>query len=99
MNTLREVVRSTDAVAALRGGLGLSTAHRVARGADVLLRDALIAARVNLQDASGLIITGYSGEADLHSVAQTTVDLAEDILSRMDRFEQPPRSRRTSRRT
>ncbi len=97
LNTLREVVRSTDAVAALRSGLGLSTAYRVAQGADVLLRDALIAAREHLQDASGLLVTGYSGETDLRSHAQESADLAEDILTRMDRFERRP-SRRDGRR-
>lgn len=98
LNVLREVVRSTDAVAALRSGLGLSTAHRVARGADVLLRDALIAARENLQDASGLIVTGYGGEPDLRAIAQTNLDLADDIASRMDRVASPS-SRRPSRRS
>ena len=97
LNTLREIVRSADAVAALRSGRGLSAAHRVARGADVILRDALIAARENLQDASGLIVTGYQGEADLRSAAQDSVDLAEDIVSRMERYE-PPAARPSRRR-
>lgn len=48
-------------------------------------RDALTAAKEELQQATATVITGYSGEPDLHETGRDIQIYAEALLKQMER--------------
>jgi hypothetical protein len=84
LRRLDEVLQSADGTAALRQGLPLSVSLDVSRGDARLLREALIGAKANLQDARGKLLSGYQGEADLFRTAEEIVDLGDSIVAEME---------------
>ncbi len=84
LNTLREVVGSPAALAALRKGYPLAEAHNVAVGDARRFRDALTTVKVELQNAKATVTTGYGGEADLFRTIQDVIRVAESLRSEMD---------------
>lgn len=83
LRNLDEILRSEKGVSFLRAGLPLSTALDASRGDKRLLQDAMALAQENLRKAKGLVPTGYEGERDLLSTAETVHVLAGSIHEEM----------------
>jgi len=81
INTLREVVKSPEGISALRAGYGLERAHEISIGDPQRFREAMVRARENLVQANGTVVNGYNGEADLISVSDDIVKLADRVNS------------------
>jgi hypothetical protein len=76
INTLREVLRAPEGVAALRAGYSLERAHEISIGDPQRFREAMVQARENLVQANGTVVNGYNGESDLLSISEETSKLA-----------------------
>lgn len=84
LRQLDEVLKSEEAVTALRGGKELSLAFELGRPAEAVLRESLHNARRELQRARGYMTTGYDGSGEFPRAAATIADLADDIRREMD---------------
>lgn len=84
LNTLREVVSKQDSLSALRSGYSLERSHAIAIGEKRRFRDALISAKVELQNAMAAITTGYAGEDDLYDVFRDIVKISDSIRREME---------------
>jgi hypothetical protein len=81
---LSAILMSEDGIRALRSGLSLDVARDAALGDQQLLRNALNQAKKNLQDAAGLVSTGF--DADDEHALSTAADvemLATDVYDAM----------------
>lgn len=97
LRQLDEVLKSKEAVTALRGGKELSLALELGRPAETVLQEALHNAKHELQRARGYMTTGYDGSDELLRVVATIADLADDIYREMETKKSP--SGRRNRRT
>ena len=81
---LSTIVTSEEGIRALRNGLSLDMARDAALGDQQLLRNALNQAKQNLQDAAGLVSTGFDPD-DNHalSTADDVEKLATDVYDAM----------------
>jgi len=82
---LDAALKRTEAVAALRDGADILTAHELSREPDVVFEEALQRAKRELQRAQASLTGGYSGSEDLLRIAGTVVALAEDVYESMER--------------
>ena len=96
LRQLDSVVRSTEALAALREGNGLTFSFELSRPASTVFSEALFASKRHLQKARSLLSTGYSGSEKLLGIADDVWALAEDLYSEMDRKRRPHRRSRTT---
>ena len=85
LKQLEEILSSPDGVAALRRGRPLETSLNLSRGDARLFREALVIAEDSLQEAMGLLIAGYEGEADLLSKGEKIAKYAKRVLEEMRR--------------
>jgi hypothetical protein len=69
LNILREVVGKPQSLAALRAGFSLERSHEISIGDKRRFREALTAAKEELQQAKATVTTGYEGEDDLFQIA------------------------------
>ncbi|MBN1936033.1 MAG: hypothetical protein JW934_15295 [Anaerolineae bacterium] len=101
LNTLREVISKPSALSVLRTTRSLEQAHQIAIGDERRFRDALVRAKMELQNAKGTVTIGYHGEKDLYETIEAIVNLADSIRSEMktqieetdsQEIEQPKRS-------
>lgn len=83
LRVLDEVLQSKDGIAALRRGLPLEISHDISKGDELLLREALVAAKQALQEAKGKIVTGYDGERDLLVIAEDVRNVAVSVYDEM----------------
>jgi hypothetical protein len=95
LRNLDEVLQSKDGVAALRQRLPLAISLNLAKGDERILREALIAAKQNLQEARGAVLLGYHGERDVRDISEDVLDLAEAIHEEMETSQR--RGRRAAR--
>jgi hypothetical protein len=79
LNTLREVIRSSDGIAALKSGFALDRAHEIAIGAPQRFREAMTRAREDLVQANGTVVNGYDGDPDLLTVSEEILKLAQRV--------------------
>jgi hypothetical protein len=84
LRRLDEVLKSKQAVAALRKGLTLSISLEISKGDERVFRESLVEAKQNLQKARGTVLTGYDGNEDLYQTAVDIADLAKTLLSDME---------------
>ena len=82
LRQLDEVLKSREAVTALRAGKDLSLALELGRPPVAVLEESLHNAKRELQRARGYMTTGYDGSDEHLRVAETIVDLASDIRRR-----------------
>jgi len=84
LEVLSSVLMSKEGVAALRNGLSLDLARDAALGDEQLFKQAVSQCKVSLQDAVGLVTTGFN-PADEHSLsmAQSVEQLATDLVDSM----------------
>lgn len=74
LEKLTSTLSSEDGIRALRDGLSLELAHNAALGDEQLFKRALNRAKQELQDATGLVTTGFNPNLDTHSMT-----LANDV--------------------
>ena len=82
LRQLDEVLKSKEAVAALRAGNELSLALDLGRPPAAVLEESLRNAKRELQRARDYMATGYNGSGELLIAVGTTTDLAYDIHHR-----------------
>ena len=97
LRELDEVLKSREAVTALRAEKDLSLALELSRPPVAVLEESLHNAKRELQRARGYMTTGYDGSDEHLRVAETIVDLACDICREMEIKKSA--SSRTNRRT
>jgi len=85
LRLLEEVLLSADGLSALRKGIPLRTSWNISRGDERLFREAMVAAKQNLEEARGKLLTGYQGESDLLKIAEGITALAKDIHGDMNK--------------
>ncbi len=88
LNTLREVISKPSALSVLRTTRSLEQAHQVAIGDERRFRDALVRAKMELQNAKGTVTIGYHGEKDLYDTIEAIVNLADSIRKEMKTLEE-----------
>ena len=96
LRQLDRVLRSTEALAALRSGDDLSLAYELSRPATTVFQESLLASKRSLEKVRGLLSTGYDGSDKLLRIASAVADLAYDLYDEMERKHEPrPRKRST----
>jgi hypothetical protein len=83
LNFLREVVGHSSALASLRRGSSLERAYQVSIGDERRFRDAINAAKEDLQYAKATVTTGYRGEPDLQEIMEDVSLLVSSIDAEM----------------
>lgn len=83
LRRLDEVLKSKQAIAALRKGLTLSVSLEISKGDERVFRESLVEAKQNLQKARGTVLTGYDGNDDLYQTAEAIVELSQSVLADM----------------
>ncbi len=84
LNRLREIVGNPSAVAALRARYSLERAYEISIGDDRRFREALTAAKEELQQAKGAVTTGYRREKDLMDMVDDIARLVSSIQREME---------------
>lgn len=84
LNTLRAVISKPASLSALRSGYSLDRSHEISIGDRRRFRDALTAAKEELQQANGTVVTGYGGEEDLFETIKEILLYAEKIKKEME---------------
>ena len=97
LRQLNEILKSREALAALRDGKELAVALELSRLPTDVFEEALLKSKRELQNARAYMTTGYDGSEDLLHIAETVVEMAEDVYSEMlrkrNRKRHPSRNR------
>ena len=96
LRRLDMVLRSTEAVAALRSGHDIDYAYEISRPASTVFQEALFDSKRSLEKAHSLLSTGYNGSEELSRTAEAIVDLAYDLYEEMERKRIPRRRKRVA---
>lgn len=83
LRELEQVLRNREALATLRAENDLALAYEVSKGDDIVFEEALQAAKNSLVKAQGRVSSGYHGEAKLLELAETVLEMADDLVSVM----------------
>jgi hypothetical protein len=94
LRRLDEVLKSREAVAALRDGAELSAAFELTRPPETVFEESLLKAKRELTQARALLTTGYDNSEELLRIAGTIAQLADDIYSEMERKYNPSKKKR-----
>ena len=94
LRQLDEALQSEKGLVALRAGYDLKRSVDVARGDTALFREALLNAKQALQEARGMVVTGFDGEADLRRDIDEIVALADALYEDMSQVTVERRRRR-----
>ncbi len=94
LKRLDDVLKDKKALSALRSGLGLEVSHQISLGDGVRFREALTRVKYDLQQAKGLVVSGYKGESDLLRTAKDIVELGESLIDEMDKRSHLKQTRR-----
>ena len=96
LRQLEMILRSPEAVAALRAGNRLAYAYELSRPSSTVFEEALFASKRNLEKVRALLSTGYDGSDKLLRIANDITDLALDLYDEMERKHNPRARRRTT---
>jgi len=94
LRRLDDVLKSREAIAALRDGAELSVAYELSRPPTTVFEESLLKAKRELTQARALLTTGYDNSEDLLRIAGTIAALADDIYSEMERKRNPGKKKR-----
>lgn len=94
LRQLDAVLRSKEAIAALRADEGLAYAYEATFPSSTVFEDSLLASKRHLQKAHSMLSPGYAGSAELLRIAGTVADLAGDLYDEMERKSNPGRKKR-----
>jgi hypothetical protein len=86
LRKLDDVLKDERALTALRGQLGLDVAHRLTKGEAAALKEALTRAKVDLQEARGLLLDGFHGEPDTMDLVDSIARLAQHLKADADKL-------------
>ncbi len=86
LKLLDEILKSREAISALRDGESLEYSFELSRSSDAVFEESLLAAKRNLQKARGYLSNGYDGEESLLRVAGSVANLADDLYNEMDKM-------------
>ncbi len=95
LRQLDAVLKSREAVAALRAGEGLETAFEISRPKTQIFEEALMEAKRELTRARANLTEGYDKSEDLLRLAGTVAELADDLYNEMQRKRNPEKKRLT----
>ena len=84
LRRLDEALQTERGRDALTAGLPLNLAYDASIGDDRLFREALIQAKVHLEQASGKVHTGFDIKSDQLQTAGSVLRLAESLLGAME---------------
>ncbi len=90
LNRLREVIAKPAALSALRAEFSLEVAYEISVGDPRRFREALTAAKEQLLNAKGTVVTGYKGENDLLEMIGDIVRVAVSIEGEMASRQKQP---------
>lgn len=93
---LNDVLKSREAVAALRDNCDLEQAHELSRSQDAVFEEALLRAKRELLRARATLTTGYDGGKELLKIGGDVANIADDIYTEMERKSRPKAKRRLS---
>lgn len=79
------IVGNREALAALRSGSDIDSAHTMTIPSSNLFEEALVAAKQKLEEAHGKLSSGYDSSEELLRTAGTVATLATDLYDRMER--------------
>ena len=79
------IVGNREALAALRNGSDVESAHVLTIPYSNAFEEALVAAKQKLEEAHGKHSIGYDGSEELLRIARTVVTLAKDLYEQMER--------------
>lgn len=79
------IVGNHEALAALRSGSDIESAHVLTVPSANVFAAALVAAKQKLEEAHGKLSSGYDGSEELLRTAGTVANLADDLYVQMDR--------------
>ena len=85
LRQLDRVLKNREALAALRAGKELGVAFELSRLPTDVFEEALLKSKRGLQDARAYLTTGYDGSEELLLIAETVLEMAEDVYSEMYR--------------
>jgi len=94
LRQLEAVVCNIEALAALRGGLGLEFAHELTRPSSTVFEESLLASKRYLQKAHSTLSTGYDGSEKLLGIADEVAEIAGDLHDGMNRKRKLDKKRR-----
>jgi hypothetical protein len=94
LRQLDAVLKSREAIAALRDGADIATAFELSRPASAVFEEALLKSKRELTKARANLTTGYDGSEELLRIAGTVAELADDIYNEMDRKRNPGKKKR-----
>lgn len=83
LKRLDDVLKDKKAITALRANLGLEVAHQLSLGDDVRFRECLTRSKYELQQAKGLVTTGFKGERDLVNLVDDIQEIAQSLADEM----------------
>jgi hypothetical protein len=83
LKKLDDVLKDKNGLTALRAGLGLEVAYQLSLGDEIRFRECLTRCKYELQQAKGLVITGYKGERDLLDLVDEITDIAQSLADEM----------------
>ncbi len=83
LRQLNEVLKSREALAALRDDKELAVAFELSRLPTDVFEEALLKSKRGLQNTRAYMTTGYDGSEDLLHIAETVAEMAEDVYSEM----------------
>ena len=84
LRQLDAVLANREALAALRANNNLSNAYEISRDPGTVLEEALLAGKRELQ-RTRTYLTSYDGSQALLDIAESVVELADDIFAEMER--------------
>lgn len=94
LRRLDEALQTERGRDALTAGLPLDLAYDASIGDDRRFREALIQAKINLEQASGKVHTGFDIKSDQLSTAKSIFNLAESLFETMEALQSKARKRR-----
>jgi hypothetical protein len=94
LRQLNAVLKSREAVAALRDGTDLPAAYELSRPPTMVFEEALLKAKRELTRARAHLTTGYDNSEELLRIAGTIAELADDVYSEMERKRNPGAKKR-----
>ena len=94
LRRLNAALSNPKSLAALRANIDLPTAVEISRPAAAVFEEALVAARLELQNARAYLTPGYEGSEELLRAAGTIADLADDLYREMERKFNPVKTPR-----
>jgi hypothetical protein len=94
LRQLDAVLKSREAVAAIRSGVDLNKAFEISRPSSAVFEESLLSAKRELTTARAHLTTGYDKSEALLRIAGSIAEIADDIYNELDRKRNPGNKKR-----